>query len=126
MRWKTSQATAGSFTVKRSPSGRWPPPPFPQRCSDFRKRTREDSNPVRQVRLADGNNALALPVTKLRAAMLLDKKVSAGEIQFVLARKIGQAEYGHRVPQAVVRRALEFVSQPDAISAAHRSDQPGK
>jgi 3-dehydroquinate synthetase len=36
------------------------------------------------------------------AAMKLDKKVSAGEITFVLAKRIGQVEYGKRVPAAVL------------------------
>jgi 3-dehydroquinate synthase len=39
---------------------------------------------------------------KLLAAMRLDKKVSAGEIKFVLAKRIGQVEYGQRVPAAVL------------------------
>jgi len=39
---------------------------------------------------------------KLVAAMKLDKKVSAGEITFVLAKRIGQVEYGKRVPAAVL------------------------
>ena len=34
---------------------------------------------------------------KLFAAMKLDKKVSAGEIKFVLARKIGAVEFGQKV-----------------------------
>jgi 3-dehydroquinate synthase len=40
--------------------------------------------------------------TKLNAAMKLDKKVSGGELTFVLARRIGQVEYGQRVPAAVL------------------------
>jgi 3-dehydroquinate synthase len=40
--------------------------------------------------------------TKLSAAMKLDKKVSGGEITFVLARRIGQVAYGQRVPAAVL------------------------
>jgi 3-dehydroquinate synthase len=39
---------------------------------------------------------------RLLAAMKLDKKVSGGEITFVLARRIGQVEYGQRVPAAVL------------------------
>ena len=40
---------------------------------------------------------------KLLAAMQLDKKVSGGEIKFVLARRIGAVEFGHQVPLAADR-----------------------
>ena len=43
---------------------------------------------------------------KLLAAMRLDKKVSGGEIKFVLAHCIGAVEFGHRVPDVLVARAL--------------------
>ncbi len=45
---------------------------------------------------------------RLLGAMRLDKKVSQGEIKFVLARSIGQVEYGQPVPDAELARALEF------------------
>ena len=45
---------------------------------------------------------------KLLAAMRLDKKVSGGEIKFVLARRIGRVEFGHKVPAAVIEQALNF------------------
>jgi 3-dehydroquinate synthase len=51
---------------------------------------------------------------RLLAAMKLDKKVSAGEIKFVLARKIGCVEYGQQVPAASLERALN--SQPGVES----------
>jgi len=39
---------------------------------------------------------------KLFAAMLLDKKVSGGEVKFVLAEKIGKVKFGCRVaPEAI-------------------------
>jgi 3-dehydroquinate synthase len=41
------------------------------------------------------------------AAMQLDKKVSAGEVKFVLAKKIGQVEFGQRVPEESIRRVLD-------------------
>ena len=44
---------------------------------------------------------------KLLAAMQLDKKVSAGEIKFVLARKIGEVEFGHKVPVELINKALD-------------------
>jgi 3-dehydroquinate synthase len=44
--------------------------------------------------------------SRLLAAMQLDKKVSAGEIKFVLARRIGQVEPGHKVPPALIEKVL--------------------
>jgi len=43
---------------------------------------------------------------RLLAAMQLDKKVSAGEIKFVLARKIGKVEFGQKVPKALLQKTL--------------------
>jgi 3-dehydroquinate synthase len=43
---------------------------------------------------------------KLFAAMKLDKKVSGGEIKFVLARKIGAVEFGQKVSPAFVEETL--------------------
>jgi len=42
----------------------------------------------------------------LFAAMKLDKKVSGGEVQFVLANKIGRVVAGQKVPEKVIRKAL--------------------
>ncbi|NBR84891.1 MAG: 3-dehydroquinate synthase [Verrucomicrobia bacterium] len=47
---------------------------------------------------------------KLLAAMTLDKKVSAGEIKFVLAERIGKVVWGQKVPAPAVHRALDLVS----------------
>ncbi len=47
---------------------------------------------------------------KLFDAMRLDKKVSGGEIKFVLARAIGSVAWGQRVPEAEVQRALDQVA----------------
>jgi 3-dehydroquinate synthase len=44
--------------------------------------------------------------TKLFAAMRLDKKVSSGEIKFVLARRIGHVVWGQRVPDRVIHEIL--------------------
>ena len=44
---------------------------------------------------------------KLMAAMKLDKKVSGGEIKFVLARRIGDVEFGQRVHERDVLEVLE-------------------
>ena len=44
---------------------------------------------------------------KLFAAMLLDKKVNAGEVKFVLAEKIGRVKFGCQVPMPLIERALQ-------------------
>jgi 3-dehydroquinate synthase len=46
---------------------------------------------------------------KLFAAMKLDKKVSGGEIKFVLARKIGNVTWGQRVPENLISQALDEI-----------------
>jgi 3-dehydroquinate synthetase len=38
--------------------------------------------------------------------MKLDKKVSDGEIKFVLAKKIGKVEFGCKVPVETIERVL--------------------
>ena len=43
---------------------------------------------------------------KLLAAMQLDKKVSGGEIKFVLARRIGKVEFGQKIPAALLRETI--------------------
>ena len=43
---------------------------------------------------------------KFLAAMQLDKKVTGGEVKFVLARRIGTVEFGHRVPLAAIEQTL--------------------
>ena len=50
---------------------------------------------------------------RLFEAMKLDKKVSGGEIKFVLARSIGHVEYGCKVPVHAIERALELAPQRD-------------
>ena len=44
--------------------------------------------------------------TRLLRAMQLDKKVSQGEVKFVLATRIGEVSVGHRVPTALLERIL--------------------
>ncbi|MDB6058078.1 MAG: 3-dehydroquinate synthase [Verrucomicrobiales bacterium] len=44
---------------------------------------------------------------KLFAAMKVDKKVSAGEVKFVLARKIGAVEFGQKVTTETINRSIE-------------------
>jgi 3-dehydroquinate synthase len=44
---------------------------------------------------------------KLFAAMKLDKKVSGGEIKFVLVEKIGKVVWNQRVPESLAGRALD-------------------
>jgi 3-dehydroquinate synthase len=43
---------------------------------------------------------------RLMAAMQLDKKVSDGQVKFVLASKIGKVEYGQAVPASVIHESL--------------------
>jgi 3-dehydroquinate synthase len=45
-------------------------------------------------------------LTALIEAMQLDKKVADGQIRFVLARRLGQVEPGHKVPPDWIRDAL--------------------
>ena len=51
---------------------------------------------------------------KILIAMQLDKKVSGGEIKFVLARQIGAVEFGHRVPMAMIEQTLH--PQPPTLN----------
>ncbi|HEY0551137.1 MAG TPA: 3-dehydroquinate synthase [Verrucomicrobiae bacterium] len=44
---------------------------------------------------------------KLFGAMRLDKKVSGGEIKFVLAKKIGEIVWGQNVPEDLIRSTLD-------------------
>jgi 3-dehydroquinate synthase len=43
---------------------------------------------------------------KLFAAMKLDKKVSGGEVKFVLAKKLGKVAWGQNVPTALINEVL--------------------
>ncbi len=51
-------------------------------------------------------NLTAAHREKLFAAMMLDKKVSGGEIKFVLAVEIGRVEFGQKVPLKFIEQAL--------------------
>jgi 3-dehydroquinate synthetase len=44
---------------------------------------------------------------RLFHAMQLDKKVSGGDIQFVLARRIGEVVWGQKVPAEWIHRVLD-------------------
>ena len=46
-------------------------------------------------------------VKQLCAALRLDKKVSGGEIKFVLAKRIGEVAWGQRVPEELIRETLD-------------------
>ena len=53
-------------------------------------------------------------LARLFAAMRLDKKVSGGELKFVLARRIGKVAWGQRVSDAMIIKALNSPpSTPD-------------
>jgi 3-dehydroquinate synthase len=50
---------------------------------------------------------LTVPARKrLLEAMKLDKKVSGGQVKFVLARSIGRVEPGHQVPAPLIEKVL--------------------
>lgn len=56
-------------------------------------------------------NRIRLPEqqrSRLFKAMRLDKKVSGGEIKFVLAERIGKVVWGQRVPEQWINEALDF------------------
>jgi 3-dehydroquinate synthase len=55
---------------------------------------------------------------RLLAAMKLDKKVSGGEIKFVLAESIGKVVWGRKVPEQLVVRVLT------SLQPASRKPQP--
>jgi 3-dehydroquinate synthase len=59
-----------------------------------------------QVRLTSSHRC------RLFAAMRLDKKVSAGEIKFVLARNIGRAVWGQPVADNLICHALDEIGNP--------------
>lgn len=72
------------------------------------------------TRITELFQAAGLPVTltasaalqrRLADAMRLDKKVSAGVLQFVLANRIGQVEYGCCVPDKLITRTLKELGQ---------------
>ena len=54
--------------------------------------------------------AIRLPAAarkRVFEAMKLDKKVSAGEVRFVLARRIGRVQWGLKVPRDQIERVLD-------------------
>jgi 3-dehydroquinate synthase len=60
-----------------------------------------------QAGLPTGVKLGAAQLTALLAALRLDKKVSEGEVRFVLARQIGKVLHGLPVPDAMVREVLQ-------------------
>lgn len=53
--------------------------------------------------------------------MTLDKKVSAGEIKFVLAERIGKVVWGQTVPSAAVLGALDVIANPQSAIGNRKS-----
>jgi 3-dehydroquinate synthase len=53
---------------------------------------------------------------QLLAAMKLDKKVSGGEIRFVLAERVGKVVWGQTVPIEVIERALAPQATPGPVN----------
>ncbi len=72
--------------------------------------SRADADRVRalleRAGLPTGVNLSAGERRRLAEAMQLDKKVVGGEVRFVLARKVGQVEWGQPVPVADVVAAM--------------------
>jgi 3-dehydroquinate synthase len=52
----------------------------------------------------------AIQRKKLFAAMRLDKKVSGGEIKFVLAKRIGETVWGQKVSEQLIQKTLDSIS----------------
>jgi len=59
-----------------------------------------------QIRLTEAQRK------KLISAMRLDKKVSGGEVKFVLAKKIGETLWGQSVPERLIHETLDSLT-PD-------------
>ena len=52
--------------------------------------------------------------------MKLDKKVSGGEVKFVLAQKFGRVVWAQRVSEHLVHQALEFsICQVRLVNVRH-------
>jgi 3-dehydroquinate synthase len=59
-----------------------------------------------QAGLPTGVKLNSRQLAQLFAAMKLDKKVSGGEIKFVLAERIGKVSWGLKVPEALIQEVL--------------------
>ncbi|HTV61143.1 MAG TPA: 3-dehydroquinate synthase [Verrucomicrobiae bacterium] len=81
-----------------------------QKCSGLPKRDAERIFGLfRQAALPTRIHLTATQRQKVSNAMRLDKKVSGGEIKFVLARRIGKVVWNQRVPEPVIAQALEEI-----------------
>ncbi len=65
----------------------------------------------------------AAQTKKLSAAMRLDKKVSGGEIKFVLAERIGQVIWGQKVPADWIEAVLQPAGEPSGHDAPDATPQ---
>lgn len=74
---------------------------LPQKQSDRIRQIFEASGLPVDIRLTKPQK------TRLFAAMKLDKKVSDGEVKFVLADKIGSVQFGKSVPHQCIQHVLE-------------------
>lgn len=63
-------------------------------------------------------------VRRLFEAMQLDKKVSGGEIKFVLATRIGRVEWGREVAPDLIEQVLSHAALPPGTSATRRRPDP--
>ncbi len=63
---------------------------------------------------------------RLLAAMKLDKKVNRGEIKLVLARRIGEVEFGHAVPAALLQSAINGAPRSGGLTRPAPADKNRK
>lgn len=75
----------------------------------------EGLDPIEALRIRELFERAGLPTRirigagqrkRLLAAMRVDKKVSGGEIKFVLAERIGKVSWGRKVPEELIHRVL--------------------
>jgi 3-dehydroquinate synthase len=63
----------------------------------------------------------AVQQKKILGAMRLDKKVSGGEVKFVLAKRIGEVVWGQKVPEALIKDVLKYISMvPEGNVSANK------
>ena len=65
------------------------------------------ANLFREAGLPTSIELRAAEMKRLFAAMKLDKKVSGGEIKFVLAERIGKVRWGEVVPAELIQEVLQ-------------------
>jgi 3-dehydroquinate synthase len=67
-------------------------------------------NLLKRAGLPTGVSLTSRQREKLLSAMRLDKKVSGGEVKFVLARRLGEVQFGQDVPGEMIEQTLAELS----------------